>query len=112
MTRLPTGLLISVLQRRAESAGGFATILCKGDPDGGVILVQCLDRGRFCGLFERMTSLDGRRALAACGPGIDAQYTEINDYIVKRRRSDPDMWVIELDVAEAERFAAETLCAD
>ena len=27
-----------------------------------------------------------------------------------RRRSDPDLWVIELDIPEAERLAAETIC--
>ncbi|HWV11973.1 MAG TPA: DUF1491 family protein, partial [Sphingobium sp.] len=34
----------------------------------------------------------------------------LNQYLARRRRSDPDLWVIELDIADAERFAAETIC--
>jgi hypothetical protein len=112
MTRLATALLLAALQRRVESAGGFATIICKGDATGGVILVQCLDRGRFSGFFERITDLNGRSALHGCGPAAGTQDAEIAVYIERRRRSDPDLWVIELDIAEAERFAAETLCID
>jgi hypothetical protein len=87
-------------------------VLHKGDEQGGVILVQCLERGRFCGLFERMTDFDGHRTLARTGPKDDSQDIELKDYIEKRRRSDPDLWLIELDVAEAPRFAAEMLCVD
>ena len=27
--------------------------------------------------------------------------------LARRRRSDPDLWIVELDIASAERFAAE-----
>jgi hypothetical protein len=50
--------------------------------------------------------------LVRCGPEKSTQDNEIKDYIDKRMRADPDLWLIELDIAEGERFAAETLCAD
>ncbi|HTH28885.1 MAG TPA: DUF1491 family protein, partial [Sphingobium sp.] len=28
----------------------------------------------------------------------------------RRRAADADLWIVELDIAEAERFAAETMC--
>jgi len=31
---------------------------------------------------------------------------------MRRRRNDPDLWVVELDIAQAERFAAETMLGD
>jgi hypothetical protein len=37
---------------------------------------------------------------------------DIAAYWRRRRERDPDLWVIELDIAEAERFAAETILAD
>lgn len=110
MARLDTQTLVSALIRRVGAAGGFATVLHKGDPVGGIILVQLLDRGRFGTLLERMTDLSGRQTMVACGPKHDSQDTEIYDYISKRKRSDPDLWLVELDVADGERFAAETLC--
>jgi hypothetical protein len=110
VARLDTQTLVSALIRRVGAAGGFATVLQKGDPVGGIILVQLLDRGRFGTLLERMTDLSGRQTMVACGPKHDSQDTEIYDYISKRKRSDPDLWLVELDVADGERFAAETLC--
>jgi hypothetical protein len=110
VSRLDTQTLVSALIRRVEGAGGFATVIHKGDPMGGIILVQLLDRGRFGTLLERMTDLSGRQTMVPCGPRNDPQTTEINDYISRRKRSDPDLWLVELDIAEGERFAAETLC--
>lgn len=110
MARLDSQTLVSALIRRVQAAGGFAAVLNKGDPYGGVILVQLLDRGRFGTLLERMTDLSGRQTMVPCGPRLDTQDTEISDYISKRKRADPDLWLVELDVAEGERFAAETLC--
>jgi hypothetical protein len=75
-----------------------------------VILVQCLDRGRKSGLFERVPNLAGGYALTPCGPqGADDSATA-EAYLARRLRADPDLWLIELDIASAERFAAETIC--
>jgi len=101
---------VSALVRRVEGAGGFATVLHKGDPNGGIILVQLLERGRFGTLLERMTDLDGHQEMVPCGPRDGTQDTEISDYISRRKRSDPDLWLVELDIADGERFAAEILC--
>lgn len=109
--RLPSHLLVSALLRRVEGAGGFATVIRKGDASGGVILVQLLQHGTHLALLERITDLDDRQTLVPCGPSQPKQDIEIQDYIEKRRRADPDLWLIELDVAEGERLAAETLCA-
>ncbi len=111
MSRLDSQTLVSALIRRVNGAGGFATVLHKGDATGGIILVQLLDRGRFGTLLERMTDLAGRQTMVPCGPRGDVQPSEISDYISKRRRADPDLWLVELDIADGERFAAETLCA-
>lgn len=108
--RLPAKLLVSALVRRVEQAGGFATILAKGEEMGGVILIQTSERGRFTGLYERMFDLDGRPRLSHCGPAPESEPAALSLYIDRRRAADPDLWLIELDVAEAERFAAETIC--
>ncbi|MEC3912849.1 DUF1491 family protein [Sphingobium sp. CR2-8] len=108
--RLTSAMLVGALRRRVMAAGGFATILVKGDAISGVILVQALEKGQETGLFERVSNFAGGHALMRCGPAPEEGRQALADYVARRRRSDPDLWVIELDVPEAERFAVETLC--
>jgi hypothetical protein len=42
---LSTDIWVGALIRRAELAGAFATVLRKGDPRAGSVLVKVLDRG-------------------------------------------------------------------
>ncbi|HUD90157.1 DUF1491 family protein [Sphingobium sp.] len=108
--RLTSAMLVGALRRRVAAAGGFATILAKGDEISGVILVQILEKGRETGLFERVPNFVGGYALMRCGPSAEEGPEALDQYIARRRRSDPDLWLIELDVPEGERFAAETIC--
>ncbi len=108
--RLATHILVGALIRQVQEAGGFATVLHRGDPVSGVILIQCLERGKPTGLFERVADLKGGYRLERCGPAADADATATDEYVARRRRSDPDLWLMELDVAQAERLAAITLC--
>jgi hypothetical protein len=105
--RLPSGVLVSALLRRVNDAGGFGAVLAKGDAQGGAILVVAIDRGALPRLLERGIGADGRTALIDSTPSED-----LDGYWRRRRSSDPDLWVIEVDVAAAERFAAETILAD
>jgi hypothetical protein len=107
--RLPSGLLVSAMLRRVNDAGGIGTVLAKGDAQAGAILVITLEKGVNSGAFERGIGPDGSVQLVGVGPeGIEFN-TEITDYWRRRRSRDPDLWVIELDIASAERFAAETM---
>ena len=105
--RLASGALVNALVRRASQAGGFATVLARGDATAGAILILAQERGDHPRLIERGIGPSGGVELIAVGPTDDTQ--KVTDYWVKRRRNDPDLWVIELDIAEAERFAAETM---
>ena len=108
--RLTSAMLVGVLVRRAAAAGGFATVLVKGDEISGVILLQALEKGQEQGLFERISDFAGDYHLNRCGPDSQEGPEALSQYIGRRRRSDPDLWVVELDIADAERFAAETIC--
>lgn len=108
--RLTSAILVNALVRRTNAAGGFATIIVKGDETSGVILVQALEKGQETGLFERVSNFAGGYALMRCGPSLEDGPEALATYVARRRRSDPDLWIIELDIPEAERFAAETIC--
>jgi hypothetical protein len=106
--RMPAAVEAAGLVRRAEGQGDFATIIKKGDPDRGALLLVISSRGRHVGCLERMLTLDGDYQWVSAGPGESSSTDEIRDFLAKRTRFDADLWAIELDVAEAERFIAET----
>lgn len=104
MERLPTQVLVSALLRRVNDAGGFGTVLAKGDPQAGAVLLVAQERGGAARLLERGIGPDGRPGLIDSTPTDD-----LDGYWRRRRQRDPDLWVIELDIADSERFAAETI---
>ncbi len=105
--RLATGLLISALIRHTEAHGGFATILAKGDKTAGAILLTALEKGQISGLWERVFGGSGHYIWTRIGPQDIENHTAFDDYISRRRRSDPDLWVIELDIPDAAQFTAD-----
>ncbi|CAM3314464.1 MULTISPECIES: DUF1491 family protein [Sphingomonas] len=102
--RLPSHMLVTALLRRMNDSGGMGMVLAKGDPQGGGILVIVIDADRRERVLERGIGPDGRTALIESTPAND-----ILSYWQRRRARDPDLWVIELDGAAAERFTAETI---
>ena len=106
--RLPASVEAAGLIRRVAGDGDFATVIRKGDPDRGAILLLVSSRGRHVACLERALGPGGGYEWRAVGPGESAGSGEIRDFLAKRTRFDPDSWAIELDIAEAERFIAET----
>jgi len=102
--RLPAHLEVSALIRAAESEGGFGMVIQKGERDAGTILVVLLENGRDGRVYERMPQLDGTRAWTCSRREEMADSLAFSDYIQKRRGQDPDLWVVELDVARPERL--------
>ena len=106
--RLPAGLEASSLVRRAEIEGGFGMILAKGDADRGALVLLIAHRGAHHACLERSFGTSGAYAWQPVGPESGAGADIVRDWAEKRRRFDPDLWLIELDVPQPERFIAET----
>lgn len=107
--RLPSGVLVSALLRRANDDGGMAMVLAKGDPHGGAILLILNEKGRYAGCVEPGRDLDGMVLLRPTGPAESATPADVTAYWQRRRTRDPDLWVIDLDIPFAQRFASETI---
>lgn len=103
--RLPTHLTVGALLRRVNDAGGLAVVRARGDADAGTILVLLEREGHF---LERGFGPDGAESLIQSGPKPGGEES-LDDYWRRRRQRDPDLWVVALDVAEGQRFAAETI---
>ena len=109
--RLSSDVLVSALLHMAEREGGFGTVVAKGDANAGAILIVLAERGRPVQLLERLLQAGGHYAW---GSPLKAGHNEdeLNKFLERRRRFDPDSWVLELDTASAERFAAEITALD
>ena len=106
--RLPSGLEVGGLLRRVEASGDFATVLKTGDRDRGALLIVVSSRGRYRACLERMLAPDGTYRWAESGPPDSEGSEQLADFLAKRTRFDDDIWLIEVDVAQPERFIAET----
>ena len=107
--RLPSGLLVGAMLRRVNDAGGIGTLLARGDEQAGAILIITLEKGANPRAWERGIGSSGATELLRVGPQVYDNEAEILAYWRRRRSRDPDLWVLELDIAQAERFAAETM---
>ena len=106
--RLPARLEAAAIIRRAEAEGGFAIIVNKGDPDRGALMLLLRERGAFHSLLERELGSDFEYRWAARRSAEGFGSAQADELIASRRRFDADSWLIELDIAEPERFIAET----
>jgi hypothetical protein len=105
--RLPSHLEASGLLRRIDQEGGFGAILHRGDRDRGTLLLFILNRGKPHSLLERRIQDDfSYRWASSDASGCD--WTVLRR---DRTRIDPDCWLIELDVPDAQRFVAEMTSA-
>lgn len=108
-SRLPTHVEVASVLRRIAAAGDFATVMRKGDAERGSLLLLVSSRGRHVACLERVLAASGDYAWQSVGPGDSATSAEVSDFLAKRARFDEDSWAVELDIAEPERFIAETI---
>ena len=80
----------------------------KGDPERGSLLLFVSSRGCHVTTLERILNLDGTYSWERVGPSESSGSVEIADFLARRARFDEDLWAIELDIADPERFIAET----
>jgi hypothetical protein len=97
--RLPASVRADAIRRQVESAGGMATVLAKGQAQGGALLIVHRWRGAVAA-FEKLPSLSGEPVWRAAAQGEERVAT----FVAAQQRFDPDLWVLELDIAEPARF--------
>lgn len=82
-------------------------VLAKGHETAGAILAILLEKGENQGILERRTGHDGERYWDPIWTQNDANRPFSTDMLHLRTKSDPDLWILELDIPDAERFTVE-----
>jgi hypothetical protein len=102
--RIPAHLEVTGLIRAVAGAGGFGTVLAKGERDAGTLVIICCEKGTNCRAYERMPQLDGTRKWVLAKAQDPENPFEFSEYCDRRKRQDQDLWLVELDIADGERF--------
>ena len=103
---LSTDVWVGALIRRAEAGGAFAMVLRKGDPRAGAVLVKVLSRRE--GVVRLYASaVRGEGDTVWMQPLNQGSDTDIEAYVERSRRIDPDLWVIEIEDGEGRHFLTE-----
>lgn len=110
--RLGSAVLVDALRRRVEAQGGTGMVLAKGDPLAGAVLVVVTERGAVASILERVLAADGGYGWRSVHDSAAQSVFEPEKFLERRRRFDPDLWVLELDVPAAQRFVAELNSVD
>ena len=106
--RLPAHLEVSGLVRQVNASGGFAVVIARGEADGGTIMVVTSCNGMDFKAFERMPQANGERQWQAVRADTDGRSEQWRDWLTRRSAQDSDLWIVELDVANPERFIGLT----
>ena len=103
---LSTDLWVSALIRRAELAGAFATVARKGDPRAGTVIVKAFDTSnRRARLYSEAFGPDGERLWMQ---PVESEFeSELDDYLRRQIRYDPDLWIVEIEDREGRHFITE-----
>lgn len=80
----------------------------KGDAERGSLLLFVTSRGAHVAILERVLGLDGEYRWQVVPQAESPGSVQIAEFLARRARFDEDFWAIELDIAEPERFIAET----
>ena len=103
---LSTDIWVGALIRRAELAGAFATVARKGDPRAGAVLVKAVDRrAAIARLYSEAVRGDGERFWMQ--PVKSTSEPDLDAYVGRAARIDPDVWVVEIEDVEGRHFLTE-----
>lgn len=105
---LSTDIWAGALIRRAEQGGAFAVVVRKGDPRAGAVLLKVLDRRNGTArLYSEATRGDGERVWMQ--PVNSQAEPDLDAYLERAIRIDPDIWIVEIEDAEGRHFLVETV---
>ncbi len=95
--RLMTEIWVQACVRRANAQGIAVTVVHKGDPARGSVLVKLMAFEKGCVVLAETRDPAGARAWLR-GTGAEPVEEAVADaYIARNRKYDPDLWVIEIE---------------
>lgn len=108
--RLTSDFWVRAYLRRLEMAAIPAHLVARGDATAGAVLVKLATLDGRARLFQRSFDLaSGRRAWVVLADGPEA---EVDAAVARQRRTDPDLWVVEIESRTGRTLLDEEGLAD
>ncbi|MFO1013637.1 MAG: DUF1491 family protein [Caulobacteraceae bacterium] len=96
------------LIRRAEQGGAFGAVIRKGDARAGTVLVKSLNtREGTAKLYAEATRGDGEKVWMQ--PVASTSEPDLDAYLDRAARIDPDLWVVEIADPQGRHFLTEAV---
>ncbi|MCV2873863.1 DUF1491 family protein [Defluviimonas sp. WL0050] len=103
--RLTADFWVRAYLARLQAAHIPAYIVARGDATAGAVLVKLATLDGQARLFQRSFDLmTGARAWVVLAEGAEA---DVDASIARQRRSDPDLWVVEIENREGRTLLDE-----
>ncbi|MGR3466796.1 MAG: DUF1491 family protein [Shimia sp.] len=95
MSRLASGLWVAAYMQRLQLEGIACYVAARGDATAGAVVVKSATLDGRAVAYQRITDLmSGARRWDELAYGAEA---EVDAVIASARRTDPDLWVIEVE---------------
>jgi hypothetical protein len=97
---------VAALIRRASLEGAFAAVTRRGDARAGAVLVRVWNsRSREMALYVEALDAEGRSIWLQ--PIAATAETDIEAYVQRAIRNDPDIWVVDIEDSAGRHFLVE-----
>jgi hypothetical protein len=93
------GIWVSMALRVGNADGRYGSVIRKGDPDAGGVLVV-LRRGNQVSVLSQMRSADGELAWMRATGADPVDDATADAYIARQVKFDPDLWVLEFEAPD------------
>jgi hypothetical protein len=103
---IPTEFWVSALIRRANAEGAFAAISRKGDARAGAVLVKVWN-SRACEALLFAEALNAKGESIWITPIAGRNDPEIDAYIERAIKRDPDIWLVDIEDVQGRHFLTE-----
>lgn len=99
LPRIKAGIWVNMALRMGNADGRYGTVVRKGDPDAGGVLVVLRNRDGVS-VLSQLRSAEGELAwMRATGPAAVDDPTA-DAYIARQVKFDPDLWVLEFEAPD------------
>jgi len=99
---LTADMRVSALLRSCEIKTIPAYVLRKGDPHAGALIVKQAHLDGTARVYLRQYGQDGAMEWVSMSGDDPMEEAEADAYLARRGDSDPDLWVVEIELAKGE----------